>query len=388
MHILVISHNYPTPMDPAYGFFCKDQAEALASKGVKIGVVGPLLMSPKNIRRWRLSEFGVKKFKSEKNVITNLLVIPSIPKFPLLRLQLINFFGKRMLNSYVKKYGKPDAIHLQVYLAGDIAIYGSKKYNIPFVWTEHFSNVAQGQYFAPHKKLVNRVLSTAAYRIGVSKFFCLELEKQFGKTFDFVPNVYNDAVFHLPKGTKKISKPFTFINVSYFYPIKNHRRLINAFASLCKEFDVSLKLIGSGDRLQEIKDLVDELGITRNVTFRGELNTQQVFTELITSHAYVLSSDLETFNVSIVEAMACGIPVVATKCGGPQTILDNDSIGVLTEQTVESLARGMKYVYENYSKFNPRDIAAYVERIYSMDAIGSKLHEIMKKVIDDENILE
>ena len=388
MHILVISHNYPTPMDPAYGFFCKDQAEALASKGVKIGVVGPLLMSPKNIKRWRFSEFGLKKFKSEKNVNTNLLIVPSIPKLPLLRMWLINFLGKRMLNSYVKEFGKPDVIHLQVYLGGDIAIYGSKKFDIPFIWTEHFSNVARGCYSATDKKLVYRVLSSAAYRIGVSKFFCLELEKQFGKRFDFVPNVYNNAVFHLPKDTKKLSKPFTFINVSYFYPIKNHKRLINAFASLCKEFDFSLKLVGSGDCLQEIKNLVDELGITRNVIFKGELNAYQVFAELVTSHAYVLSSDLETFNVSIVEAMACGIPVVSTKCGGPQNILDNDSIGVLTEQTVESLASGMKHVYENYSKFNPQDIAAYVERTYSMNAIGSKLHEIMKKVIDGESILE
>lgn len=381
MHILIVSHNYPTPLDQSYGFFCKDQAEALVSQGAKVGVVGPLLISMNKFKGWKFNEFGLKKFKSSKGVLTELLVMPSIPKIPKARAWLVYQTGRCMIDSYVKQHGKPDLIHLQVYLGGDVAIYASRKYNIPLVWTEHFSNVAKGIYFPIDKEMIKKVVYHANFRIGVSKFFCMALEKQFGVPFHFVPNVFNDSIFHLSQFKRE--KNFTFINVGYFNPIKKHTRLVRAFASIASTLPISLKLIGSGDCLDEVKQLVNELGLANVVFFKGELTAEEIAEELRSSHVCVLSSDLETFNVSIVEAMACGLPVVSTRCGGPETIIDHAELGLLTERDDLSLAEGMRSVINNYESYNPIHISQYVFHNYSSAAVGLQLHKLMETVINN-----
>lgn len=121
----------------------------------------------------------------------------------------------------------------------------------------------------------------------------------------------------------------------------------------------------ANDLGSQLQQLSTELGIERHVTFLGlRPDVSRILNNL---DVFVLSSHTEGFSIACVEAMACGIPVVATRSGGPEQILDGEagllvptgdpeSLAVAVERIISSkelaatlTARGMKRVHEQYS---------------------------------------
>ena len=70
-----------------------------------------------------------------------------------------------------------------------------------------------------------------------------------------------------------------------------------------------------------LKNLIIELGIEKCVEFTGKLSREEMLPKLSYSNVFVLPSNSETFGVVYIEAMALGLPVIATKCGGPEDFL-------------------------------------------------------------------
>ena len=79
-----------------------------------------------------------------------------------------------------------------------------------------------------------------------------------------------------------------------------------------------------------LEALVQEKALTEQVTFLGSLTREQVRQEVSEADAFVLSSEYETFGVVVIEALALGKPVIATRCGGPESIVV-PSVGYLVE---------------------------------------------------------
>lgn len=132
------------------------------------------------------------------------------------------------------------------------------------------------------------------------------------------------ARLEIPVELKNIySKDFIFISVGSYRYEKGFWHLIKAFSEVYKENQSSkLLIIGRGDEQNEIKirDLIKRLGIEDAVYLPGF--QKNIYKYLINSDAYVLSSISEGFPNSMVEAMACGLPVIATDCStGPREIL-------------------------------------------------------------------
>ncbi|HEY8511771.1 MAG TPA: glycosyltransferase [Cyclobacteriaceae bacterium] len=376
MHILLISHNYPTPVDESFGFFCRNQAEALSRYGHQVGVVGPLLISVKSFLRTRKIHFGRREFK-ENGVLTYLWICMSIPKARRLRYAIMNYVGKRMVDRYIRRYGVPDIFHLHVYEAAEIAMYAAEKYGVPLVWTEHFSNVAQNAFSDYEREFIVELVGASARRLAVSRFLADRLTEYFNASVDVAPNMYDSTIFRRYPDVEKY-ETFTFLSVAYMQRIKNHPRLIEAFAMLA-DLPVRLVIVGIGEMYEPTKRDVQARGLSDRVQFLGELTPEKVATEMNKAHAYVVSSDLETFNVTTIEALACGIPAVSTRCGGPEDIIADDTVGVLTERTAESLAAGMRFVYENISKYLPEKLAYYAREKYSAEAIAKLLTKIYEE---------
>jgi glycosyltransferase involved in cell wall biosynthesis len=82
------------------------------------------------------------------------------------------------------------------------------------------------------------------------------------------------------------------------------------------------------------------------------------------SHCFVLSSNYETFGVVLIEALASGLPIVATSCGGPQEIVD-ESNGILVKPNcISSLSAGMRYMYINHVKYSRARLRADALKTY------------------------
>lgn len=118
------------------------------------------------------------------------------------------------------------------------------------------------------------------------------------------------------------------VSVGALREVKGHDVLIRAFQKVVDEIpDASLRIIGDGDKRVEYESLINDLGLSEHVTIAGWLAKTDVRNELHQASLFVLPSRNEGFGLALVEAIASGLPVVATNVGGvPEVVSDFESI--------------------------------------------------------------
>lgn len=118
------------------------------------------------------------------------------------------------------------------------------------------------------------------------------------------------------------------VHVGRFVKQKNHRLLVKSFSSVAKERpDAMLLLIGKGELMEETKAQVKELGLEKQVKFLGVRD--DVPAVLSACDIFVFSSDWEGLPITLIEAMAAGLPVVTTSVGGIPDLIEHDKNGYL-----------------------------------------------------------
>ena len=117
-----------------------------------------------------------------------------------------------------------------------------------------------------------------------------------------------------------------------------------------------LKLIGGGPLKHEIENQIKRLKISDRVELKGYLSQNRIVEELHNSDLLVLASNIETFGTVLIEAQACGLPVVATDCGGPRDIVTPESGILVKPGSVFELTKAMKTLIRSFDRFNPSDI--------------------------------
>ena len=99
------------------------------------------------------------------------------------------------------------------------------------------------------------------------------------------------------------------------------------------------------------------------------------------SDVVVMSSRIETFGVVLIEGMAQGKPVIATRCGGPEEFITPD-LGILVDvENVDQLCNAMINVKKNYSKYNRDHIITSCKENYSQSRIANKLTDIYSALV-------
>lgn len=110
--------------------------------------------------------------------------------------------------------------------------------------------------------------------------------------------------------------------------------LIEAFSELIgkTQFPIKLEIYGAGDQLDEMRNLVTELGIDKNVTFHGHIPNNQVPASLNTFDIFCAPSVNESFGVSTIEAMSCGIPCITSDADGLAEIMVDGETGFVVDR--------------------------------------------------------
>ncbi|MET7842646.1 glycosyltransferase family 4 protein [Streptomyces sp. NPDC005356] len=121
----------------------------------------------------------------------------------------------------------------------------------------------------------------------------------------------------------------TIVAAGRLIPIKRYDRLIDAFARICDDHPTwTLRLYGRGPQKQALRDQIDRLGLYDRIRLMGAV--APIETEWAKGAIAAVSSDMESFGMTIVEAMHCGVPVLATDCPhGPAEIIDHNVNGLL-----------------------------------------------------------
>ena len=190
--------------------------------------------------------------------------------------------------------------------------------------------------------------------VGISLGVSSELAGICGVPHSRIHTIYNPAVpDNLPLKVRegpdhpwcRESGPPLIVSIGRLHRQKDFPTLLTAFARFLEHRPARLLVLGKGPQLSELSKLAGELGISRHVDFPGFVDNPYAF--LARARLFVQSSRHEGFGNVLVEAMACGCPVVATDCpSGPSEILENGRWGQLVPvgdpaALAEAMARAM-----------------------------------------------
>lgn len=383
MKVLIIPSWYPTIMNPYNGIFFKEQAEALSRKGLDVYL---LLLEGISIRKYFNKKIDkIPKFDLEKKDNISLLRYKYI-EFPKIKI-IKNIQRKIIIKDLVKCYSKyfpiPDVIHLHSFFNGDIALQFKKYSGIPYLVTEHSSKLFRNNLKKSEMNLATNVFKNADYLISVSVEFCKMLINLTNIKFNYIPNMVNTDNFYI----KSLNKEYEFINVASLEDVKNQIMLIRAFKNIyINQKSKKMIIVGDGSLKNIIQKEINDLGLKDQVILFGKATKSQIHNLLNSSKYFVLSSKYETFGISIIEAMSCGLPVIATKSGGPETIIKNNKLGILVDNNISSLINGMKKIVK--IKYQSKYIRKYVIMNFSEDVIIRRIIDLYENIIKKYNNTE
>ncbi len=179
---------------------------------------------------------------------------------------------------------------------------------------------------------------------AVSEYLKEETVKMFSpkKEVEVIPNFVDTSFFYRsPK--PEINEQLglrgekILIHISNFRPVKCIRDIIRVFYIMSQRMDATLLLVGDGPDRSEAEVLARKLGIECRVRFLGKLD--DIVPLLSISDLMLMPSNAESFGLAALEAMACGVPVIATKAGGfPEFIVSGEHGFLLAPGDVEGMA--------------------------------------------------
>lgn len=388
-HILLIPSWYPHTTRPLSGVFFREQAIALREAGYRVGVVAPIMQSIKyGIKNASL--FGKKSWVEDSGVSTLRCELISIPKLRRINMHRWMVAGRQLVSEYIRVNGTPDIIHAHsVLFGGVLANEVSGVYGIPYLVTEHSTVFARGLVADWQDKIIKHSVTRASALIAVSSEFRELLEKKYPvpkKKWKFIPNLVNTELFSRSPSRRSLhcENEFIFFAAAFLTEKKGMAYLLQAMAQRFRGGQVRLWIAGDGEDRDKLELLSRELGISDQVNFLGRLDRENMVERMSWCDAFVLPSLYETFGVVVIEALALGKPVVATRCGGPESII-NDLNGYLVPVAdSEQLGIAMERMLLERGKFDPVAIRQDCINRFGVNAVISSLGEVYRSIIDSK----
>ena len=372
--ILFVPSWFPNPEDPISGIFIEEQAVAL-SKEHDVRVLLPKMAAWRNVLKSDAPDRSAVKEQSGLTVYHE-YARPLIPHGP----ESIDYqtFARAAQNGYdkiAKEWGKPDIIHAHVVLPGAYSALGvAKKHGIPIVMTEHSGPFSMHLGTELSRRLARETLTGVNGIIAISPAMA-------GQLLDFQPGLQIDIIgesvrtdFFVPADVidtaEKTRK--SFLVVARLAEQKGLEHLVKAVRLLLDKGFTSFEVAvgGDGPDRAKLEDLIQTLDVGQHLRLLGALNREQVRDRMQRCDVFVLSSLWETFGVVVGEAMACGKPVISTKCGGPEFIVTDEN-GILVDVgSAEALAGGMADFLDGRHSFDPQAVRASVVNRFSPEAFA------------------
>ncbi len=379
----MIARGVPSPHHPQWGCFEKDQAEALARLGHKVVVMSIDARFARHRGSLGLHHFsrnGVEYYN--KTVLPAVLISKIIGQDKYLkglkRTRYINL-AKRI----IADNGKPDVIYSQFFTNSVFAADIKKLFDIPLVSIEHLSRMNHKTLDPFDEKWARIAFQSSDRLIAVSKPLAANIKGHFGKECLVVYNMYGQQ-FDLIKAPESdmTDKPLVFVSVASLIKRKGFDALINAFANANIPSDRwMLKIIGWGEEKENLERLIHENHLEKNIFLLGKMDKPAIVKELASGNVFVLPSRNENFSVAVLEALAMGLPVLATDCGGIRECL-NDRNGIITPvDDIPAMANALNDIIQNYHTYNRQEIIDDCRARFSPESIAKQLTSIFESVV-------
>jgi len=382
MHILIIpSEHFVVEKNPLGGIFQYEQAKALAAYGHSVGVLSVGFISLRYL--FRSYPYLNRQHSEGINIYRRYRRIFNIVRFsnPAVVAEMTLKIFEKLYGEYEKLHGRPDVVHAHNFLyAGALAKFLNERIGIPFVLTEHSTAFARGLVPSSYDPALQAISDKAAVLSCVSEPFRMILENRFKKKFRILPNLV-DSLFFDDRSNFSHKDSFIFINVASLEKKKNQGLLLRAFASRFRGCPIQLRIVGGGPLRAGLEDLAHELGIHDQVMFLGLLSRGAVRDEMRQANCFVLTSDFETFGVVLIEALASGLPLISTRSGGPEDIV-NSGNGLLIDRGAErALSEAMHYMVKHTGKYDKETLRDEARNLFGEVAFVRNVIDLYKEVV-------
>ncbi|ACL24858.1 glycosyltransferase [Chloroflexus aggregans] len=377
--ILILASWYPNATSPVGGVFIKEQAQILAEHFE----VTVLAVQTTGLRA-TLRNHSYHGIERDGNLTIYRVYAPTLPYVPHLSLLSSAYFAWQGLRQYIHHHGRPDLIHAHVVLpCGWIAARAAQAWGVPAILTEHTSPFTVHLYTRLQRYLVRETIIhlpvlaiSPSLRQRILEFVPTTDVRVLGeviKTRFFTPSE-TDAE---PTQSKK-----RFLTVALLTEQKGVDHLLQAAALLRQQIDCPFELVigGDGPARPRLEQLARQFGLKDICRFVGLLNRTQVRDWMRWCDVFILPSIHETFGVVLGEAMACGKPVIATRCGGPEFVVE-DGCGLLVPiADPYALADAMKQFLQDRVQYDPSLIRESVCQRFGEEAFLRNIETIYNEI--------
>lgn len=373
MKIWVIGRGYPIPDNKMWGSFELDQAKLLVRNGHDVCYIA-LMLGPLAHNYPR----GYRHFEEDGVNIFTLSHIYFPAGFGFYCEKIEDRLWEKLLKEVESTSGLPDIIHIH-YPTLLSSIHIIEKYRVRDVKifvTEHWSNVQLQKLRKHHLSRLKYYTSHANCFITVGQNLQDSIRQMTNVSvpMEIVPNMVS-PVFQ--PAEKVDMDHFTFVMTGRMFPFKRFDVVARAFMqAFSGQNQFRLKLIGDGSEKKKLMQLCNN---SSQVEFTGSIKGEMVAEHVSQSDVLLCVSSFETFAVPVIEAWACGIPVI-TLDAIPASRYCNETNGILLhENDLSQLGEVMISIYEQYNRYHKGEIAEFAKNNFGDDAIYKQLIKIYEK---------
>lgn len=393
LRVLVLSRNYPNDQFPLLGLWVENLVRH-STEFCEPKVISPVPYCPplpglgEYYARFRRVEphrqaNGVEIFHPR-------FVVP--PGHRLHSLESFSYYaGVVGLADRLRRDFPFDLIHAHfTFPDGWVAARLGRRYRVPVIiteqaawhpWMETYKLVRRQAVWAARQCSFHIAISTAL-RDSIASFTG-DSEK-----LRVIPNAVDGSLFTLVQNGRRPSlEQILFVGV--IRPVKGVDVLLRAMKLLAdRGRELKLVLVGESfyasyrREYERLRQMAAELGLGAQVEFAGSKPSAELVRYMQESALLVLPSRRESLGMVLAEALACGTPVVATRCGGPEDIVNNH-VGVLVPpEDPEALARGIEHVLAKRASYDPNKLRAYALENFGVEAVGRRLAGLYQEAVE------
>jgi glycosyltransferase involved in cell wall biosynthesis len=373
-HVLIMPPGHVrTSLSPSGGVFQFDLGFALQERGFKVGMVS---VSKSPVSAWlknykyppREDVSGIPLYRRYPRTI-----LPASLDGSMLIGKHLTRHVSEIFEKYFAEHGKPDLIHAHnIKYAAFLSEKLSKYFRVPYVYTEHSSEILSKSVSTAMGALLRRVVENSSGTSAVSSALrtaMCEISGLRNESIEVIPNMLPIDFETLGSRDECRNREYRFLNVAEALPVKRQAFLIKAFAKYFKDVAATLTIVGDGPELKSLVNLSASLGVSSQVTFLGRLRRSEIRNVLLRSDCFVLSSRHETFAVAAIEALSQGVPVVSTRCGGPNEFINEKNGVFANSDTVDGLGEAMIAARNRRDLFDSEIISRQCIETYAANVV-------------------
>ena len=387
LRVLVLARSYPNDVLPTLGLWTEQPTIRLATR-CEMRVVSPVPWCPPLPPLRRLEQYArfrrvpVHDRRHGVEIVHPRFVVgPARSTYPLEALAYAR--GIATTVERLRAEFPFDLVHAHfIYPEGVVARRLAERYGVPFVVTEHapwrgwLEQRGIGRQAVPAARAAATIMPVSTSVLETIRAFAGDAVRA-----TVVPVGVDEAVFVPRPESERRRDQVLFVGLINFN--KGIDVLLDAMARLAERGTAARLLLVGGSfyrdtRLQEdrLRERAASLGLGDRVRFVGRLLPAEVARLMAESAVVVLPSRAESFGAVLVEALACGTPVVATRCGGPEDIVTEEVGELVPVGDAEALAEAIARVLGDPGRYDRDRLRRYALSRFGWDGIVDRVHEV------------